>query len=143
MMLETSWNVFGDDARFHHVGIAVQSIEGVHPDCAKVEDETQQVSVAFVNVNGLRFELIEPSHPGSPVSLSLEKNQKVLHVCYEVPSLSLALIRCRTHGFHRISKPVPAKAFDERKIVWVFHKLYGLFELVESPSPEERLPVGE
>ena len=48
-----------------------------------------------------------------------------------VPNVELALKECRVHGFHLIARPVPAVAFDKRKIAWVYNNVYGLFELVE------------
>lgn len=125
---------FGEDARFHHVGIAVRSIKEVSPSSEPIIDPIQKVAVAFVCMNGLVLELIEPYGDASPITRSLEKGVKLLHVCYEVPDLQTALQACRKRGFHGISRPVPAIAFDNRKIVWAFSIQYGLFELLEGPK---------
>jgi methylmalonyl-CoA/ethylmalonyl-CoA epimerase len=125
------FDFFGKDSRFNHIGLVVRSLSSVCPDCKGVRDSTQKVTVAFTEINGLSIELIEPLGEGSPVDASLRKDMKLLHICYSVPDVEEALAECRAHGFHLIAKPVPAKAFAMRRIAWVFHKHFGLFELVE------------
>jgi len=128
---------FGPCARFHHVGIAVPSIEKACSVTEKTRDPIQKVSVAFLSLNGLCVELIEPEGDNSPVNLSLKKDVKLLHLCYSVRNLEEALAECENRGFHRISHPVPAAAFDNRRIVWVYSNTYGLFELLEDPQELE------
>ncbi len=122
---------FGKEARFHHIGMAVESIRAINPACEIFVEKTQRVSLAFIHLNGIRIELLEPWGDNSPIAKSLREGVKLLHLCYEVPDLQAALGICSLAGFHRISTPVPAPVFDNRRIVWVFSKQYGLFELVE------------
>ena len=131
---------FGPEARFHHVGLAVRSIPGAEPRAESVVDPIQRVAVTFLELNGLTVELIEPHGEGSPIDRSLRNGTKLLHLCYEVPDLDVALERCREFGLHRLGEPVPATAFDGRRIVWVYCAQYGLFELLESGNPEPRTP---
>jgi len=128
------FDFFGDGARLHHLGVAVRSIEEVSPSSETITDPIQKVTVAFVRVNGIPFELIEPNGDHSPITRSLEKGVKLLHVCYSVPDLEMVIKACRKHGFHCIERPVPAVAFDNRKIAWVYSSQYGLFELLEDPG---------
>jgi methylmalonyl-CoA/ethylmalonyl-CoA epimerase len=126
-------NAFGDEAAFDHVGVAVPSIrEAVEGDLRVVSDGRQKVSVAFVELNGLRVELIEPHDEDSPVASSLESGRQLVHICYRVPDLDAAIRRGREHGFHRIGSPTPAVAFSGRRIAWVFSRTYGLVELLEA-----------
>jgi len=121
-------DAFGEDARFEHVGMAVRRIEdGIQ----SVTDETQKVRVAFVLVNGLKTELVEPLGENSPVTRFLDNEQSLYHVCYRVPCLDSAIASARRHGFHAISTPTPAVAFEGSRIVWLYSKIYGLVELVE------------
>jgi methylmalonyl-CoA/ethylmalonyl-CoA epimerase len=123
---------FGDATAFHHVGLAVRSIaEAAGSSAAVVRDDTQRVSVAFVDVGGVRVELIEPAGESSPVALSLEKGQQLVHLCFEVADIDRALEAGRARGFYRLGRPVPAAAFDNRRIVWVFSRTFGLVELLE------------
>ena len=128
-------NAFGDGARLHHVGLGVASIEKLVQDAVTWDDPIQKVRVAFVELSGARIELVEPLGKGSPVDRSIREGVKLLHLCYEVPDLELALQRAQAFGFRRIQKPVPAVAFEGRRIAWVFSFDYGLVELLERYPP--------
>ena len=122
---------FGKDAAFHHVGLAVPSIRAANAACDVVVNRTEGVSMAFMRVHGITIELLEPLGDRSPIARSLHSGTKLLHLCFEVPDLETALESCLAAGFHRASTPVRVPEFGNRRIVWVFHKHYGLFELVE------------
>ena len=122
---------FGKDAQFDHVGLVVKSISTICPDQQGIKDPIQKVFVLFTKVNGFEIELIEPLGEMSPVSDSLRKGMKLLHICYSVPHLEDAIAVSKAHGFHLVANPVPATAFNMRRIAWVFHKHFGLFELLE------------
>ena len=52
-------DVFGKGAEFDHIGVAVNKIrEGQLKDLDIVSDDTQNVTVGFVEINGVRIELI-------------------------------------------------------------------------------------
>ena len=122
---------FGPKARFHHVGMAVHSIEEAVAGLEAIEDPIQRVSVGLVEFSGLTIELIEPTPGKSPIDASLKKGTKLLHACIEVPSLEDALEHSKQHGFRKISAVAPAAAFGNRRVVWVFSKIFGLVELLE------------
>lgn len=122
---------FGADATLHHVGLVVASIEAVAPDKEVIFDPVQKVKVSFVSLQGVPVELIEPQGEDSPVMQSLRKGTKLVHFCYQVGDLEASLEQCAKEGFRCIARPVPAVAFDQRRIAWVFHRVFGLFELVE------------
>ena len=122
---------FGKEATFHHIGLAVRSIQEVCPACKPFAEQTQKVSLAFVDLNGVRIELLEPLGDSSPIAKNLREGVKLLHLCYEVADLEEAIEECRAAGFHRLTRPVPAPIFENRRIAWVFSKQYGLFELLE------------
>lgn len=124
----------GEEARFHHIGMVVRCIKAVSPRSTVIDDPIQGVSVALVLINGLPVELIEPRGANSPVAKSLERGVKLLHVCYAVPNLKAAIRTCRKHGFHCIQGPVPARAFGNANIAWVYSRQYGLFELCENSN---------
>ena len=124
-------NVFGQNARLDHIGVVVKSIRDVSPSSQVVTDKIQKVSVAFVILNGVKIELVEPYGHLSPVAASLSKGTKFLHMCYRVSDIERILKGCRKHGFHLIKRPVPAVAFGNKRIAWVYSDKYGLFELLE------------
>ena len=122
---------FGPGASYHHTGMATSSIESLCGHGVAIDDPIHRVRVAFIRINGLMVELVEPLAGESPVALSLTKGIKLLHLCYSVPDLNESLKQCRPHGLLPISKPQPAVAFGGRRIVWVFGNRHGLFELIE------------
>lgn len=122
---------FGEDARFHHVGLAVDSIRAVNPDCDIIANETQGVSMAFIQLSGVTIELLEPLGEDSPIAASLRKRVKLLHLCFEVPDVDEAVAACLPEGFLCIARPVHVPEFDNRRIAWVFSRSYGLVELLE------------
>lgn len=126
---------FGPGARYHHTGLVTASIESMCGAGVAIEDPIQRVRVAFVRLHGQLLELVEPWDGQSPVALSLQKGNKLLHLCYSVPDLTASLQQCRPHGLLPLSKPQPATAFGGRRIVWVFSNRYGLFELMEEEAP--------
>ena len=125
-------NLFGPGATFHHVGLAVRAIDDLGiAELKKVHDPIQKVSVAFVDLHGTCLEFIEPAAGDSPVTASLKKGIKLVHLCVEVPDLEKAIHFAETQGLRQLSLPAPAVAFGGRLIVWLFHPTYGLFELLE------------
>ena len=105
--------------------------ESVEKDVNIVYDDKQKVSVAFIKINGVPIELIEPEGNHSPVLNSLKKGNKLVHLCYSVKVLEEAINTAIQNGFYTISSPVQAIAFNNKRIVWLFSKVYGLVELVE------------
>jgi methylmalonyl-CoA/ethylmalonyl-CoA epimerase len=131
-------NCFGDDARLRHIGVAVRSIDAAAPGAEKQFDPLQNVRVAFVELNGVLFELVEPVGERSPVNGYLKRDKVSLyHVCFEVSDLEGALKRAKQNGFHTLGRPKPAAAFEGRRIAWVFSPLLGLFELLERELPPQ------
>jgi methylmalonyl-CoA/ethylmalonyl-CoA epimerase len=124
-------DLFGPGAAFHHVGVAVADIAAACPSLATTHDPIQRVRVGFLSVHGAVVELIEPAGEGSPVSASIAKGIKLVHLCFSVPNLEAAIAAGEGNGCRQVSEPAPAVAFEGRRIVWVFHPTYGLFELLE------------
>lgn len=130
---------FGQAARLDHIGIAVKSIREVSPLSETTIDPIQKVSVSFVLLNGIKLELIEPYGDNSPVTESLKKGVKILHLCYAVTDIESAINNCRKHSLHCIAPPIAATAFDGRRIAWLYSNKYGLFELLELRQNETAL----
>jgi len=125
-------SVFGREARFHHVGLAVRSIRDAWPSCTPQAEVRQGVSLSFLDLHGVRIELLEPLDEDSPIEAGLRHGATLLHLCFEVPDLEASLQACRPHRFHRLRPPVPTDVFHGRRVVWVYSKALGLFELLET-----------
>jgi methylmalonyl-CoA/ethylmalonyl-CoA epimerase len=127
--------------KIHHIGIAVPSIaEDGAAYCRAlglplygeiVADETQRVRVAFVRVDGaVHVEFIEPLGPDSPIHGVLKQGGGVYHICYSVPDIEAAIQQVRAARGLVVSGPVPAAAFDGRRIAFCYVG-HSLLEFVE------------
>ena len=127
-------NLLGEGAAFHHLGIAVEQIRDA--ELEKYADPIQKCTVAFADIHGLSIELIEPAAPDAPIVNQLKKKNVLVHVCYSVPDIMVAIEQARKNGFLLLAEPVPAVAFEGSLIAWLYHGQLGLFELVETSSDE-------
>jgi methylmalonyl-CoA/ethylmalonyl-CoA epimerase len=129
---------------FHHVGFVVASIEEAAAGFARsigaswngeiFSDPLQVVKVSFFEpvVNGLpTLELVEPVGTESTVYKFLQKGGGLHHLCYEVDSLERQLEIARSRGSLIARKPMPAVAFQQRRIAWVYTKHKLLLEYLE------------
>jgi len=121
----------GGNAKFDHIGIAVSSIDGVLKNTKKTEDPIQKVYIAFTKLCNFKLELVEPLGESSPVSNIIKKGQSLYHICFKVKDMQAAITAARKNGFNCIASPVPAVAFNNKKIAWLFSRTFGLIELLE------------
>ena len=137
-----------EGARFHHIGQAVADISrhieeflrpvfGDLPITAAVADPIQRVRVCFVTMpGGVMVELVEPHGEQSPVRDIVGSSRGGLyHVCYEVPDLDRALAALRRMRCLPLGRPVPAAAFEGRRIVFLITPQRDLIELLEEARP--------
>lgn len=130
-----------DTFRFHHIGMAVRSIEktalvyqrGGYVCGTTTFDPIQHVNICWLTKEGMpTVELIEPADDGSPVSRLLDKNRAVLyHTCYVVENLLLAIEELRQQHYVLVTQPVEAVAMNGSMACFMFHKDIGLIELTE------------
>jgi methylmalonyl-CoA/ethylmalonyl-CoA epimerase len=136
-----------DRPTLHHIGYVVASIapamEGflrslnASWDHKIFEDPTQKVRVAFLTTSAgePQIELVEPLSDRSPVHRFLnEKGGGLHHFCYETTNLEAGLRDFRSRKAILVSHPVPAVAFDGRRIAWVLTRENLLVELLERTS---------
>ena len=132
--------------KLHHVGIVVDNIDGHRPRYCRffglepvsevVTDETQRVNVQFLagRPGETSLELIEPLPGESPVRRALEKGNTLNHLCFEVADIEASVKKAVDDGAVCVRAPVPATAFDGRRIAFVFYRGIGLVEFVEAPA---------
>ena len=127
--------------KFHHIGIACQSIKDATNIYKKmgydigpiIEDEIQNVRVCFLSMlNHPILELIEPLTEYSPVNRIISKiGNSPYHSAYTTNDINVEISMLKKYGFLLISSPVSAIAFDENKICFMYNKDIGLIELIE------------
>jgi methylmalonyl-CoA/ethylmalonyl-CoA epimerase len=129
---------------FHHIGIAVRDLSKAIPSYQVsfqykpisdvFDDPIQNVSVCFLSRGGgdTVLELVAPLGPNSPIDRILKRGGGTYHVCYQVPDIDAAISHLTEHGSFLISGPVPAVAFEMRKIAWLMTEVDLLVELVQA-----------
>jgi len=132
----------GVSTHLHHVGFVVASIEASVEGFAQAlglpwqirifDDPVQRVRVTFLGGPGApRFELVEPNGADSPVKSFLSHGGGLHHVCYEVDDIDTQLRAQRAAGSIIVRQPVPAVAFDGRRIGWFYTRSRLLVEYLE------------
>jgi len=126
---------------FHHVGIAVQSIEETAKWYAgmgyslsdTIEDPIQNVRIAFLKRDDSPLlELVQPVDKTSPVCNILKKvGVSAYHTCYETINIQKTIEDLENQDFKILVEPVEAIAFNYRKISFLYHLDIGLIELLE------------
>jgi methylmalonyl-CoA/ethylmalonyl-CoA epimerase len=129
---------------FDHVGIAVTDIEKYYstmlqpvlgmPELSEIFiDPIQNCKIAFAtSSNGVRLELIEPLNDNSPIHQILQKKKGGLyHMCFVANNFDEDLKRCLANKFIALSKPQPAIAFNNRRVIFLSSPTFEIIELVE------------
>ena len=132
--------------KLRHVGVAVPSLDPATDTLATLfgyrvisgpfDDPIQKVSVNFLTQSDndvAEIELIAPLGQDSPITAMLAKSGGgAYHLCFETSDIEQALVHAKNNGCIVISGPVPAVAFNGRRIAWIYTKSRQLFELVEA-----------
>ena len=130
--------------KFHHIGMAVKSIDatasiyegGGYKVSDVVFDPIQNVKICWLTKKGAPIvELLAPVDETSPVCKTLEKNGVApYHCCYVVENIDEAVRELRKQRYVLTSKPESAVAFYGSKVCFLYNKNMGLIELVEAPA---------
>ena len=126
---------------FHHVGIAVNSIEETakwyiesgYSITETIKEPIQNVYIAFLKRDDSPLlELVQPVDKTSPVYNILKKvGVTAYHFCYETDNLQKTIETFESKDFKVLVEPVPAISFNNRRISFLYHIDIGLIELLE------------
>jgi methylmalonyl-CoA/ethylmalonyl-CoA epimerase len=133
------------DPTLHHVGYVVPSIPDVVEAFARSvhttwdgqihHDPLQGVHVTFLvnkgNQSQPMIELVAPAGEQSPVTNFLQKGGGLHHLCFETDDLEQQLRQAKEDGAIIVRKPLPAVAFKNRRIGWVYTPARLLIEYLE------------
>jgi methylmalonyl-CoA/ethylmalonyl-CoA epimerase len=133
-----------------HVGVAVPALDQATESLAVLfgykvvsgpfDDPIQKVAVNFLTTSDqdtTEIELIAPLTEDSPIKAMLSKGGGgAYHLCFETNDIEAALNHAISAGCIVISGPVPAVAFQNRRIAWIYSRSRQLFELVEAKATE-------
>lgn len=113
-------DILCNDIVFEHIGVAVNSISESMQVLNEIfnlkevpeiyEDALQNIKISFVNLSGVKIELIEPldSNRKSPVDNIIKKNISYYHLCFRTRSLEETVSRLVERGAVEVVKPIPA-----------------------------------
>ena len=129
------------DSNFHHIGVAVNSIEkarlfyekGGYVVSDTIIESNQKVKVAYANKEDQpTIELLEPLDDKSPVNNILKKNGCTpYHLCFEVENLEEAVKEAKSLGYFPLSQPVPGHGLNDALMVFIYNKNVGLVQIME------------
>jgi methylmalonyl-CoA/ethylmalonyl-CoA epimerase len=114
--------------------LSYKEIFGYSPLSGPYSDPIQKVTVCFVGTGipgDPSFELVVPFGDESPVNRILKQGIGTYHTCYEVDHIEETIAYVRSKGCIVVSNPVPAVAFDGRRIAWFYTPTRQLVEVVE------------
>ena len=126
---------------FHHIGIATHNIEettkkynlfGYQTATDTFFDPIQNVYIRFMEkLNSPRIELVAPVDQDSPILNTIKKNGTIpYHFCYEVDNITKEVETLKKMKFLMVTKILPAVAFNNRLVCFLYSKESGLIELL-------------
>jgi len=130
--------------KLHHIGYAVQNIDeaikyfsllGFKRCSERVEDLLRNVRIQFLEIEGIKIELIEPMNDQSPINNILSKSGPTpYHICMETEKFKDVFLRLKKEGFKPITQVKNAPAITNRNVIFLFRKEIGVIELVDCES---------
>lgn len=129
--------------QFHHIGVATSNIEntatqymniGYEMEGTVTFDPQQNINICFLKHPTMPLvELLSPVDDKSPVVQILQKNGVMpYHICYIADNLEDVIKQFRKLKYMIVSKPKPACAIRNKRVVFLYHRDMGLIELVEA-----------
>jgi len=114
--------------RIEHIGIAVKSIDesdrlyqrllGV-PPYKHEEVPSQMVITSFFSAGASKIELLQATHPESPIERFIEKRgEGVHHIAFEVNDIRSEMLRLKQEGFELLQDE-PALGADQKWVCFI------------------------
>lgn len=126
--------------KFHHVGMATESVVRARArlnilgseTSSEFTDPLQGVKGVFVELGDTLIELLEPL-PGDETLLPwLQEGNRVYQIAFETNDLDRQLDEMRSRGVLVVREPLPAVAFDGRRVAFLMPLPGLLVELIEA-----------
>lgn len=117
--------------KLEHIGIAVKNLEesnrlfsrllGTDPYKTEIV-EREGVKTSFFKVGDVKIELLEATHPDSPVARFIEKKgEGVHHLAFDVQPIEEKMENLKSEGFGLLAD-TPKPGADNKKIVFLHPK---------------------
>lgn len=109
------------------------AVLGYHEEGKDFLDTLQGIRGRFLAGGGPRLELLVQTAQGGVLQPWLNGGIKFYHTAYETPDLGDGIAYLRGQRARLIVKPVPATAFNGRKIAFLMLPSMLLVELIQGP----------
>ncbi|MCE2936154.1 MAG: methylmalonyl-CoA epimerase [Cyclobacteriaceae bacterium] len=117
--------------KLEHIGIAVKNLEesnrlfsrllGTDPYKTEIV-EREGVKTSFFKVGDVKIELLEATHPDSPIARFIEKKgEGVHHLAFDVQPIEEKMENLKSEGFGLLAD-TPKPGADNKKIVFLHPK---------------------
>jgi len=117
--------------KLEHIGIAVKNLEesnrlfsrllGTDPYKTEIV-EREGVKTSFFKVGDVKIELLEATHPDSPIARFIEKKgEGVHHLAFDVQTIEEKMENLKSEGFGLLAD-TPKPGADNKKIVFLHPK---------------------
>lgn len=133
-----------DGVRFHHVGVITGNLEESitlyeslrYSSSVIFADPAQKARIVLMERgNEPIVELIAPDSSDSPAASWVQRIKAgPYHTCYEVDDLEAVMAFLRRQRLFPVFGPIPAVAFNMRRVVFLWSDKSGLIELLEASS---------
>lgn len=125
--------------RFHHVGIATNSIDSFSRRVSDVStgeakdfaDPLQGIRGRFIEIGNMNLEILEPLDDDDTLSPWLTVGNRMYQVAFEVDDLDTELERARVQKIRIVREAQPAVAFEGRRVAFLMPAPGILVELIE------------
>lgn len=114
-----------------HIGIAVKSITSSNPLFERLlhtapykqeEVEDQHVLTSFFRAGESKIELLEATHPDSPIQKFIDRRgEGIHHIAFEVEDIHLEMKRLRDEGF-QLLQDKPSFGADNKLVCFIHPK---------------------
>ena len=126
--------------KFHHIGYLVNNFNSAIKDFKKfnykkkksiIKDNNLKVQIQFLENGNNIIELVKPNNKNIGLLSLLKKKNYAYHFAYKVKNLDKTLVMLKKK-FKIIVNPVPAKAFNNKKVAFLRMKNGFIIELIQS-----------
>ena len=127
--------------KFHHIGYLTTNLNNSIKEFKKINykkkgnlinDKNLLVKIQFIFNSNNIIELVKPYKKNYSLLKIFKNKNYAYHFAYKVKNLKTSIKKLKKNNFKIIVNPVPAKAFNNKKVAFLKMKNGFIIELIES-----------
>ena len=127
--------------KFHHIGYLTSDFKTTIKEFGKINylkkgltinDKLLRVKIQFIQNSNNLIELVKPYKENHGLNKIAKRKNYAYHFAYKVKNLNKSIKKLRKNKFKLLVNPVPAKAFNNKKVAFLKMKNDFIIELIES-----------